>query len=121
MWDFQVNQQSQHGSPSCQPALGCCNCGCAAYTLLGEEEAQVFGCEASHGAHARTDCALKDQPLLLLELEDPLLDRARDDEPRGLDGLELSKPVRAVNRLALGRRVPPRVHQEDAVDTHKVQ
>ena len=42
-----------------------------------------------------------------LQLEDALLDGARDDEARDVDGLELAQAVDAVLRLLLHRRVPP--------------
>src|ERR1035438_2364911 len=47
--------------------------------------------------------------LALLQFPDFFLDRAGRDEAVGVHGLRLANAVRAVNRLRLHRRVPPRV------------
>ena len=53
--------------------------------------------------------------LALLQRHHLLLDRAGRDQPVDHDGAGLPDAVRAVDRLRLGRRVPPRVEQEDVV------
>lgn len=42
-----------------------------------------------------------------LQLNDALLDSVFDDESRGVDGLELSETVRAIDGLHFGSGVPP--------------
>src|SRR6185295_4923935 len=51
--------------------------------------------------------------LALLELGDLLLDGAAGEEAIGDDGTVLADAVRAVDRLRLDCRVPPRVEEND--------
>ena len=53
--------------------------------------------------------------LALLEGHHLLLDRALGDIAVDDDVLRLSDPMRTVDRLILGRRIPPRIHEEDVV------
>src|SRR5699024_2883632 len=53
--------------------------------------------------------------LLLLQRQNLLLDRILGDEAIDHDAACLSDPMRAVDRLGLGRRVPPRVEQKHIV------
>src|SRR5699024_5921772 len=53
--------------------------------------------------------------LLLLQRQNLLLDRMLGDEAIDHDAACLSDPMRAVDRLGLGRRVPPRVEQKHIV------
>ena len=59
--------------------------------------------------------------LRLLQLEHLLLDRVARDQPVGEHAARLADAVRAVDRLRLDRRVPPRVEQEDVVGRGQVQ
>ncbi|GIX61281.1 coronin [Babesia caballi] len=86
-----------------------------------EEEREVGGAEPRHGGARRADGRVEDDHLLLLQLDDALLDRVPADEPHGVHGLGLPDAVGALDGLQLGGRVPPGVHEEDAVGDLEVE
>ena len=72
------------------------------------------------GQHAARQGPLVHDPgeqlaLAGLQREHLVLDGVGGDEPIDEDVLVLADPVGAVDGLGLGRRVPPRVEQEDVV------
>lgn len=68
-------------------------------------------------AHICANGPLENQVLIFLELQDAFLDGAGNNEAKGLNRLKLTQPVGMVNSLTLGSRIPPRIHQENAVAT----
>ena len=79
-------------------------------SILGEQIAEVVGGQRfHHGGVGRVDGRGDDRLLAALEREDLLLDRARGDHLHDVDGLLLPDAVRAVRRLILHRRIPPRI------------
>ena len=87
-------------------------------TWSARQVEEVLDIVRRDGARQRTalvDDALEQVSLALLERDDLLLDRPRRDEPIDRDRLALADAVGPVDRLRLGRRVPPGVEDEDVV------
>mmetsp|Transcript_54236 Transcript_54236/g.172149 ORF Transcript_54236/g.172149 Transcript_54236/m.172149 type:complete len:366 (-) Transcript_54236:619-1716(-) len=90
-------------------------------SALGEEEAHVVLRQAPQRLGGAPHRTLEDELLLLLQLDDPLLDGALDDEAGRAHGLVLPQAVNAVLRLLLHRGVPPRVHEHHPRGGHQVE
>ena len=69
---------------------------------LAEQEAQVIDRQFAQGLCISAYCTLKDETLLLLQLQDALLDGARDYKAGNCDGLVLSEPMDAVLQRRAG-------------------
>jgi hypothetical protein len=86
-----------------------------------EEELEVLLRKLPERRSVAADGALENQPLLVLQAEYALLDCVAHNEAHGADRLMLAEAVRSVNRLVLGSRVPPRVHEIDVGGNGQVE
>src|SRR5690606_33817386 len=86
----------------------------------GQKLQQVLPREGGGGG-GLSDGRLGDGALSLLQLEDPLLDRALCHQTMDEDGPLLADAMSPVGRLVLGRRIPPRVEEEDVVGGGQVE
>ena len=67
------------------------------------------------------DDGVGERSLRGLQLQHLLLDRVARDEPVGEDRSRLPDAVRAVDRLGLDGRVPPRIEQEHVLGRGQVE
>ena len=89
--------------------------------LENKEKLKILLCEPAQGCGILPNGALKQQPLLLLQLVNPALNRVLNNEAPHLHGPELAKPVDAVHCLRLCTRIPPRIRNVHSARSRQVQ
>src|SRR5690606_25569210 len=85
-----------------------------------EQTEELLGVQAPVVRRALED-AHRELALFRVELENRLLDRALRHEAHDGDRFRLADAVRAVARLILGRRVPPRIEVDDRIGRREVE
>ena len=96
-------------------------CGRSFLRSSREEHLQLLAADLRQHALILAEDRVGERALRRLQLEDLLLDRVPRDEPRRDHAPRLADAVRAVDRLRLDRRIPPRIEQEDVVGRGEVE
>src|ERR1700741_3607106 len=88
---------------------------------LRQQQLEVFAPEIADDARIGCEGRVGELALLLLQFEDALFDRVAGDQTVREDMALLTDAVRAIDRLRLDRRVPPRVEQEHVCGGGEIQ
>jgi hypothetical protein len=83
-------------------------------TLPTEQKAHVCFTQTGQSSSVVPDRPLEHQFLLLLQLENPLLNRVGNHKPHGCNRPMLPQTVCAIESLFFCCRVPPRIQKEGA-------
>jgi hypothetical protein len=86
-----------------------------------QQQFQVFPLQISHQPVVFADDRIRQRPLGFLQLQHLLFHRVSRDQPVGEDRPRLSDAVRAVDRLRLHRRIPPRIQQKHVLRRRQIQ
>jgi len=80
-------------------------------SLKSEKETEISRCQSSHSRIIGRQRRINHSRFLLLELNNPALNRIFDDELDGFDRPALTQPMDSIHRLVFNCRVPPAIHE----------